>query len=102
ARVGREALVGGDPKVNADLARRVLAGEAGPHRDIVCLNAAAGLVAAGVVDELADGLERAQQAIDDGWAAQALDALVTVSQREAATACPSPPAPPGRDAGHAR
>lgn len=86
ARVGREALVGGDPKVNADLARRVLAGEAGPHRDIVCLNAAAGLVAAGVVDELADGLERAQQAIDDGRAAQALDALVTVSQREAATA----------------
>ena len=34
----------------------------------------------------ADGLERAQQAIDDGRAAQALDALVTVSQREAATA----------------
>jgi len=84
ARVDRSALVGGEPKVNADLARRVLAGETGPHRDIVCLNAAAGLVAAGVVDDLVAGLEQARAAIDDGRASGALEALVTVSQREAA------------------
>lgn len=84
ARVDRSALVGGEPNVNADLARRVLAGETGPHRDIVCLNAAAGLVAAGVVDDLVAGLEQARAAIDDGRASGALEALVTVSQREAA------------------
>ena len=46
-RVDREDLVGGDATVNADLARRVLAGEHGPHRDIVSLNAGAGLLVAG-------------------------------------------------------
>jgi anthranilate phosphoribosyltransferase len=74
-----EALVGGDPATNAVLARRVLAGDAGPHRDIVCLNAAAGLVVAGLVDHLADGLQAAQAAIDGGGAAAALDRLVAVS-----------------------
>src|SRR3546814_714110 len=42
----REDLVGGDAHLNADLARRVLAGEHGPHRDIIGLNAGAALVAA--------------------------------------------------------
>ena len=56
----RIALVGGDPATNAALARRVLAGEPGPHRDIVALNAAAGLVAAGLADDLADGLDAAR------------------------------------------
>jgi anthranilate phosphoribosyltransferase len=74
-----EALVGGDPATNAELARRVLAGDAGPHRDVVCLNAAAGLVVAGMADDLADGLQAAQAAIDGGGAASALDRLVAVS-----------------------
>jgi anthranilate phosphoribosyltransferase len=74
-----EALVGGDPATNADLARHVLAGDAGPHRDVVCLNAAAGLLVAGMVDDLADGLQAARAAIDDGGAAAALDRLVAVS-----------------------
>jgi anthranilate phosphoribosyltransferase len=72
-------VVGGDPAVNAELSRRVLAGEPGPHRDIVTLNAAAGLVAAGLVDDLAAGLEAARASIDGGQAAAALDRLVTVS-----------------------
>src|SRR5918996_256421 len=67
-----EALVGGDPATNVDLARRVLAGEAGPQRDIVCLNAAAALVAAGRADDLAGGLEAARASIDDGGAAAAV------------------------------
>jgi anthranilate phosphoribosyltransferase len=74
-----EALVGGDPATNAALARRVLAGDAGPHRDVVCLNAAAGLVVAGMVDDLEDGLQAARAAIDGGGAADALDRLVVVS-----------------------
>jgi anthranilate phosphoribosyltransferase len=74
-----EALVGGDPATNAELARRVLAGDDGPHRDVVCLNAAAGLVVAGMVDDLADGLRAARAAIDGGGAADALDRLVAAS-----------------------
>lgn len=79
ARVGREALVGGDPATNAELAHRVLAGDEGPHRDIVCLNAAAGLVVAGLADDLEAGLELARTTIDDGKAAAALAALVAAS-----------------------
>lgn len=75
----REALVGGDPATNAELARRVLGGEEGPHRDIVCLNAAAALVVAGLVEGLEDGLELAGSTLDDGKAAGALSALVTTS-----------------------
>ncbi|MGV3758955.1 MAG: anthranilate phosphoribosyltransferase [Actinomycetota bacterium] len=83
APVDRAALVGGTAAVNADLARRVLAGDHGPHRDIVCLNAAAGLVAAGLVGDLPAGLARAQASIDEGHAASALAALVDTSQRAA-------------------
>ncbi|MEQ1787110.1 MAG: anthranilate phosphoribosyltransferase [Acidimicrobiales bacterium] len=82
--VDREDLVGGDAAVNADLARRVLAGEPGPHRDIVSLNAGAGLVVAGLAPDLAAGIEAAREAIDSGGAVAALAALVEVSQREAA------------------
>ncbi len=78
-RVAPEALVGGDPATNALLARRVLAGDDGPHRDIVLLNAAAGLVAAGVVDDLESGIGAAAAAIDGGHAATALDRLVAAS-----------------------
>jgi anthranilate phosphoribosyltransferase len=83
-RVDREDLVGGDATINADLARRVLAGEEGPHRDIVTLNAGAGLVVAGLVDDLAAGIDRARGSIDSGAAVAALHALVETSQREAA------------------
>ena len=69
-------LLGGDAATNAVLARRVLAGELGPHRDMVLLNAAAGLVAAGVCDDLAAGLVRAAASIDDGGAEAALERLV--------------------------
>jgi len=70
---------GGDPSVNAGLARRILDGEPGPRREFVLLNAAAGLVAAGMVDDLAEGLAAATAAVDDGRAAGVLDRLVAVS-----------------------
>jgi anthranilate phosphoribosyltransferase len=72
-------LRGGDPAVNAGLAQRVLAGDAGHHRDIVVLNAAAGLVVAGLCDDMAGGVEAARAALDDGGAAAALDRLVAES-----------------------
>ena len=76
-------LLGGDSATNAMAARRVLAGEVGPHRDVVLLNAAAGLVVAGVCDDLAAGLVVAASTIDDGRAEDALNRLVAVSREQA-------------------
>src|SRR5690606_31407048 len=72
----REAVGGGGPATNAALARRVLEGARGPPRDIVTLTAAAGALTAGLVDDLAAGLELARSTIDSGAAAAALDRLV--------------------------
>lgn len=72
-------LVGGDAETNARMARAILNGEHGPQRDIVLLNAAAGLVAGGAAPHLAEGLITAGAVIDDGRALDALERLVTVS-----------------------
>jgi anthranilate phosphoribosyltransferase len=87
--VAASALRGGDAATNAALGRRVLEGERGPHRDIVVLNAAAGLVAAGLADDLAAGLEAATASIDEGRAADVLQKLVAVSQEQARAAAAS-------------
>ena len=76
-------LRGGDALANAEHARRVLDGTSGPHRDIVLLNAAAGLVAAGLADDIGGGIDQARASIDSGAAASALDRLVTASQAAA-------------------
>ncbi|MYH76186.1 MAG: anthranilate phosphoribosyltransferase [Acidimicrobiaceae bacterium] len=68
-----DELRGGDPVANARILASILAGEPGPKRDMVVLNAAAGLVVAGVADDLAAGVEAAAAAIDDGRAAQKFD-----------------------------
>jgi anthranilate phosphoribosyltransferase len=83
------ALLGGDAARNVVLARAVLGGEPGPHREIVALNAAAGLIVAGVVDELGDGYEAAQAAIDSGAAADKLAQVVAVSQAARAAEPPA-------------
>ena len=77
--VGGDALRGGDPAQNAEATRRVLAGEPGPHRDIVVLNAAAALVVAELAEDLSAGIEQAASAIDSGAASTALAQLVAVS-----------------------
>ncbi|MFT4034333.1 MAG: anthranilate phosphoribosyltransferase [Patulibacter sp.] len=69
-------LEGGTPADNAATIRRVFAGEPGPARDIVVLNAAATLVVAGLADALAEGAQLARQAIDDGRANRVLEELV--------------------------
>ncbi|MAE67555.1 MAG: anthranilate phosphoribosyltransferase [Phycisphaeraceae bacterium] len=68
------------PDSSAAVIRGVLAGEKGPARDIVALNAAAALVVAGIADDLAGGLGLAGEALDSGAASRALDRLVAVTQ----------------------
>ena len=87
-----QSLLGADPEHNAEVARRVLAGDSGPVRDIVLLNAAAGLVAfelaqnpdqlrEPILGRLAKQLERAAAAVDSGLAAQKLDDWVSATNR---------------------
>jgi anthranilate phosphoribosyltransferase len=73
------AVAGGAAADNAAMIRAVLAGEGGPRRDIVALNAAAGLVAAGIAAGIGEGVERATEAIDSGRAGAALDTLIETS-----------------------
>ena len=70
---------GGDAEVNAAALTALLAGERGPYRDIVLLNAAAALVVGERADDLAQGVTLAARVIDDGHAAQALAALVAAT-----------------------
>jgi anthranilate phosphoribosyltransferase len=69
-------LAGGDAAANAEITRKILAGEKGPRRNVVLINAAAALMAAGKAASLADGLVLAESALDSGAAAAKLEALV--------------------------
>jgi anthranilate phosphoribosyltransferase len=70
-----DALRGGTRMENAALARAVLEGESGPRRDVVLVNAAAALVAAGRAGDFLEGLALARQSIDSGAAIGKLQAL---------------------------
>jgi anthranilate phosphoribosyltransferase len=70
-----EAIHGGTAAENAALIRRILAGEAGPARDIVVMNAAAALVAAGVAENFREGAGLASFVLSSGAAADTLAAL---------------------------
>lgn len=73
-------LRGGDAAFNAAMLRAILAGWSGACRDIVVLNAAAGLMVAGLADDLGSGAAAAAAAIDDGRAAAKLEALIASSE----------------------
>lgn len=75
-RVAPDALAGGTPNENADILRRVLHGEKGAQRDIVCLNAAGALYAACAAEGLAEGLSQAEESLDSGAAAEKLSQLI--------------------------
>ena len=81
AAVPLEAIRGGDAQANAALLRRVFQGEHGPLRDVVLLNAAAVLVAAGRAGDLREGVALAARAVDEGAAAAMVEALAGLSQR---------------------
>src|SRR4051794_17439851 len=69
------AIAGGTPGANADTTRRILAGEAGPERDLALLNAGAAIYVGGRAGSLREGVETAARAVDSGGAAATLDAL---------------------------
>lgn len=77
------ALRGGDAAQNAEIIRDLLAGAHGPRRDVVLLNAAAGLFIAGRVETITEGIRVAAAALDSGAAQQRLRQLVESSRAEA-------------------
>jgi anthranilate phosphoribosyltransferase len=76
-------LGGGDALANAAILYEILSGVKGPKRDIVLLNAAAALVAAGVADDLKEGVARGAEAIDSGHAKATLESLREFGRRYA-------------------
>ncbi len=77
-----EDLKGGTVQENADLIREILEGGGGPCQDVVVLNAAAALLAAGLVDSWEMGVTMADGAIECGAALKKLEMLVEVSNSE--------------------
>ena len=79
ARGAYEQVAGGTPEHNAAVTRRIFAGEAGPARDIAALNAGAAIYVAGRAETLEAGVRAAEEALDSGRAAEALDTLVELT-----------------------
>jgi len=75
-------ISGGDAAANAEIIAEILRGRKSPGRDVVLLNAAAAVVAAGRADHLADALPLASSSIDSGAAAEKLQALVRFTSRD--------------------
>ncbi len=72
-------LQGGDAEENAAIVKDVLAGAEGPKRDVVLLNAAYALIAAGIVESVDAGLQKARNVIDEGLAKAKLEGLVNLT-----------------------
>jgi anthranilate phosphoribosyltransferase len=78
-----EEIKGGTPAENAAATRAVLAGQPGPHRDIVLLNAAAAIYVGGLAADLEDGVGKAASVVDSGEAAALLERLIAATGRAA-------------------
>jgi anthranilate phosphoribosyltransferase len=81
ARAGLQEIAGGDATENAAIIRAILSGEKSPRRDVVLLNAAAALVAAGRADHIAGAIPLAAASIDSGAATKKLAALAEFTSR---------------------
>ena len=79
-RANADALKGGTPPENAALLMQVLNGETGPRRDVVLLNAAAAVLAAGRANDWPRAMEVARESLDSGRARQVLNRLVETSK----------------------
>ncbi|MFY9676589.1 MAG: anthranilate phosphoribosyltransferase, partial [Terriglobales bacterium] len=77
-----EEISGGDAAFNAQLIREILEGRKSARRDVVLLNAAAALVAAGKANHLREALPLAMAAIDSGAGAAKLEALIKFSRAQ--------------------
>ncbi len=73
ARATSDDLLGGDASANTEIVRSILAGERGPKRDVAVINAAPGLVVAGLAEGFVEATEVAAEAIDSGAAAEVLE-----------------------------
>jgi anthranilate phosphoribosyltransferase len=71
----KEEMAGGDAAMNAEIAERILSGEAGAHRDLVLLNAGLRIWLAERAPSIGDGIDLARRAIDDGLARRKLDEI---------------------------
>ena len=74
-----ERIAGGIPEENAATVTRVLDGEDGPARDVVMLNAGAAIMVGGAAPDLAEGMDRAREAIDSGAAREVLRRLIDLT-----------------------
>jgi anthranilate phosphoribosyltransferase len=75
-------LEGGNAEENAQLLLSLLKNEVeGPRRDVVVLNAAAAIVAAGVTDSIKEAIPIAEESIKSGAALKKLEALIEFSQK---------------------
>jgi anthranilate phosphoribosyltransferase len=82
AKAPPDALKGGDANENAAIVDRILAGDRGPARDVVLLNAGASLFIAGAAGSIVDGIALAARAVDGGDAKRTLERLITLSNAE--------------------
>jgi anthranilate phosphoribosyltransferase len=81
ARAPLTHIAGGDAAQNAGIIRGILSGRKSPHRDVVLLNSAAALVAAGKANHIAETMPIAVRSIDSGAAAAKLEALVNFTSQ---------------------
>ena len=84
SRAPLSAISGGDLQANAQIIREILDGKKSARRDVVLMNAAAALVAAGKADSLSEAMPVAVHSLDSGAARAKLQALVEFTNRKAA------------------
>jgi anthranilate phosphoribosyltransferase len=86
-----DEVAGGSPEENAAATRAVLAGEGGPRRDLVLLNAGAAIYVGGRAGSLGEGVEKAGATLDSGAAGELLERLIATTAKlgEADAAAPS-------------
>jgi len=78
-----DEITGGAPEENAATVTKVLAGDDGPPRDVVLLNAGAAITVGGGAADLVAGVERARESIDSGAARGVLERLVAITGEQA-------------------
>lgn len=76
-----EDIMGGSGEENAEITRKIFAGEKGPKRDIVVLNSAAGIYIGGKADTYAEAIEIAKKMIDEGHVTDKVNELVEFTNK---------------------
>jgi anthranilate phosphoribosyltransferase len=80
--VDASEIKGGDALENAEILKRVLEGEPGPHRDTVLLNAALAIFADGTAQTVKEGVALAKESIDQGHALKKLETMIAYSKEQ--------------------